>query len=99
MSNLDPHLDPPGTLITQPNGSPDYLLPRPTTSSLAWPTYTSKIAPAHLPHSVLVMPGKPAVLLSDLNSDLVYPAALVPHAFSPGRDVSYDWQNPVASLH
>ena len=26
---------------------------------------------------------------SDLTSDLVYPAALVPHAFSPVRDVSH----------
>ena len=93
MSNLDSYLDPPpATLITQPNGSPD-LLPRPTTSSLSWPTYASKIAPANLPHSVLVMPGKPAVFFSDLTSDLVYPAALVPHAFSPGRGVSYAWQN------
>ena len=58
-------------------------------------TVASKIAPANLPHSVLVMPGKPAVLLTELTSDLVYPAALVPHAFSPGRDVSYAWQNRV----
>ena len=54
-----------------------------------------EIAPANLPHSVLVMviPGKTAVLLSDLTSDLVYPAALVPHAFSPGREVNYARQN------
>ena len=43
-----------------------------------------------LPPSVLVMPRNTAVLLSELTSDLVYPAALVPHAFSPGRDVSFD---------
>ena len=48
-----------------------------------------------LPHSVLVMPSKIAVGYSDFTSDLVYPAALVPHAFSPGRDVSYAWQNRV----
>ena len=53
----------------------------------------AEVAPANLPHSVLAMPGKPAVLLSDLTSDLVYPAALVPHAFNPGRDVRYAWQN------
>ena len=64
-----------------------------TSSSLAHPTYASKIALANLPHSVLVMPDKPAVLLTDLTSDLVYPAALVPHAFSPRRGVSYAWQN------
>ena len=39
------------------------------------------------------MPGKIAVLLSDLTSDLVYLAALPPHAFIPGRDVSYARQN------
>ena len=39
------------------------------------------------------MPDKPVVLLSDLTSDLVYLAALVPYAFRPGRDVSYAWQN------
>ena len=52
---------------------------------------------ANLPHSVLVMvmPGKTAVLLSDLTSDIVYPGPLVPHAFSPGRDVSYAWNNRV----
>ena len=95
MSNLDPHLDPhldpPGTLITQPNGSPDLLLPRP----LAQPSPPSPNLPTQArlppricptPHSMLAMPGKPAVLLSDLTSDLVYPAALVPHAFSPGRE-------------
>ena len=109
MSNLDPHLDPPGTLITQPNGSPDHLLPRPTTSSLAqprppspnhvlprpttfslsWPTYASKIAPAKLPQSLLVMPGKTVVLLSDLTSDPVYPAALFHHVFTIRRGVSH----------
>ena len=52
-----------------------------------------EVVPENLPHLVLVMPGKPAVLLSDLTSDLVYPAALVPHAFSPERDVSCAWQN------
>ena len=52
-----------------------------------------EVAPTNLPHSVLVILGKPAVLLSDLTSDLVYPAALVPHAFRPGRVVSYVWQN------
>ena len=46
-----------------------------------------------LPQLVLVLPGKPAVLVSELTSDLVYPAALVPHAFGPGRNVSYAWQN------
>ena len=75
MSNLDPHLDPhldsPVTLITQPNGSLD-LLPRPTTSSLSWPTYASKITPANLPHLVLVMPGKPTVLFSDLIMVILY---------------------------
>ena len=54
-----------------------------------------EIAPANLPHPVLVivMPGKIAVLLNDLTSDFVYPAALVPHAFSSVREVSYAMQN------
>ena len=56
---------------------------------------STEIALSNLPHSVLVMvmSGKTAVLLSDLTSSLVYLAALVPHAFSPGGDVSYAWQN------
>ena len=42
---------------------------------------------------MLVMPRKFAVPLIDLTSDLVYPAALVPHTFSSGRGDSYAWQN------
>ena len=93
MLNLDSHHNPTGTLITQPNGSPDLLLPRAPTSSLSWPTYASKIALANLSHSKLVMLSKPAVLLTDLTSDLVYPTVFVPHVFSPRRGVSYAWQN------
>ena len=75
--------------------SPPHLPNTPKIDKVIMP----EVAPANLPHSMLVMPGKPAVLFSDLTSDLVYPAALVSHAFSPGREVSYAWQNLGASLH
>ena len=55
--------------------------------------YASKIAPLKVPQSLLVMPGKPVVLLTDLTSDPVYPAALFPHAFTIRRGVIYAYQN------
>ena len=54
---------------------------------------SSEIGTASLPHSIIVMPGKITVSYSDLTSNLVYLAALVPYVFSLWRDVSYVWQN------
>ena len=48
-----------------------------------------EIGTMNLPHDMLVVPGRAAVLLSYLTNDLEYPAALVPHAFSPRREVSH----------
>ena len=52
-----------------------------------------KIAAANLPYYIIVISVKTTVLLSDLFSSLVYPTALVSHAFISVRDVSYARQN------